>query len=106
MVGIVFIDVYVKMEESVIHVMVIAFVCPVLPVVDVNLHVHQARLDTCVYKNVNVSETIFVIQEQVIKTITLEKRLLNIFRLKGNAIHYLVMVTQSVYSNNNNRKTL
>ena len=65
MVGIVYIDVHVKMEENVILVMVIAFVYRVLRVIDVNLHVRMVLLDICVCKNVNVEVIIFVIHEQV-----------------------------------------
>ena len=54
MVVIVCIGVYVKMEGSVIHMMVIAIVYRVSWVNDVNRHVHRAVLDTCVHKNVNV----------------------------------------------------
>jgi hypothetical protein len=65
MVEIVYIDVYVKMEENVIRVMDIVFVYRVLQEIDANLYVHKVHLDICVYKNVNVVLIMFVIHEQV-----------------------------------------
>jgi hypothetical protein len=65
MVVIVYIDVYVKMEENVILVMDIVFVYLDLQVIDVNHCVHKVHLDICVYKNVNVEMIMFVIHEQV-----------------------------------------
>jgi hypothetical protein len=66
MVGIVHIDVHVKMEENVMLKMDIVFVYLVSRVIDVNLYVRKELLDICVYKNVNVELIMFVIHEMVI----------------------------------------